>query len=388
MIRKVHSNHPARRGGRFHILSVYRRRDGSLLFDDTKTSKQYGRCYDMHPCSRIQRKQRHSNLYLIRRFFSSGWSIAVLLPFLMFEQGAPIPVAIQSSLFCCFSPLFHRIDRIGNILDPRMTANIYPFWMSTWILDRNKKSELKRTVRIRRVQVLILKIILWWHPWLKEESINCDRTQNPKEESIVTKHKIQRKNQSWPNTKPAIFPCFMEIDIRSWQPVPQIIDIEDKPRPVFETTKQEMMRHYNLFTAFLLSLLAISSSFLPPAILAVVGLLDSFVDSFTLVVTPGPSRQKIQVPKRRLLSSKSSRTRKTDEFIDDENSNASTTKSETESTASNTTRNKKEATTTKDYQRIEEWNKKTHDSNHVIGQLKHENAKWRKTFGNLEKLEK
>ena len=148
------------------------------------------------------------------------------------------------------------------------------------------------------------------------------------------------------------------------------------------------MRHYNLFTAFLLSLLAISSSFLPPAILAVVGLLDSFVDSFTLVVTPGPSRQKIQVPKRRLLSSKSSRTRKTDEFIDDENSNASTTKSETESTASNTTRNKKEATTTKDYQRIEEWNKKTHDSNHVIGQLKHENAKWRKTFGNLEKLEK
>ena len=131
-----------------------------------------------------------------------------------------------------------------------------------------------------------------------------------------------------------------------------------------------MMRHHNPFTAFLLSC----------AILAVVGLLDSFVDSFALV-TPGPSRQKIQVPKSRLLSSKSSR--KTDGFINDENSNTAATNNETDSTSSNTTRNKKEATT-KGYQRIEEWNKETHDSKHVIRQLKQEKASWKKTFDNLE----
>ena len=135
-----------------------------------------------------------------------------------------------------------------------------------------------------------------------------------------------------------------------------------------------MMRNDFLFTTVFLSLLVVSSSFLPHA--DVLGPLDSIVDSLMVKDTSTLSRNhKIRFLRCRLLSSKISG--KENDCIPDANSNT------TEKTESDITQNE---TKTKGYYRpIEEWHEETHDPKHVILQLKQEKARWKETFGDMEK---
>ena len=129
-----------------------------------------------------------------------------------------------------------------------------------------------------------------------------------------------------------------------------------------------MIHHGFLSIVLFLSLLIVSSSFLPHA--NVVGPLDVFVDSLTV---SGPStsshHHKIQYPRCRLLSSNKK------EQTSNDNLNVTSAKEPN----GPVTQNK-----TKGYRPIEEWHEETRDPKHAIQQLKEEKARWKKTFDNLE----